>query len=216
MKVTCLAYGIARETSVAALATQPEFRKATRNMIYACAAVGELMGSLPNAWLEQNLSQMAVVVGTSEGELNTTFHFLKGLPSAGARPFLFQSSLHNATLGFVTQKFKLRGPGLTVSDSHQSGETALETAATLIRSGVAGHVLVLGVDGIVEGAEEEFAKRSMTAAKLSAGSAAVLLGGPDGSGLPILADFVGAPETTEPLHYGAQAVERLAEALRQS
>jgi len=220
VKIACFGSGIATTEAVLALGASTEFRKATKNMAFACAAVEDLFQSLPQDWVRDESAKMGIVVGTAEGELSTTFQFLKRLESQGARPFLFQSSLHNATLGFLTQKYNLRGPGITVSGTYHSGEEALDTAYSLLCANTVASVIVLGVDGLVEGVESEFSARMPKPVVLRAGAGAVLLANPSEINLPPLG-FVemGPSKVTKDLasfenYYRANAVEILALSLR--
>lgn len=96
------------------MTNRPELRRATRNMVAALEQVEALLATLPDGWLDAHRA-IPVVVGTDDGELATTTAFLETLGRTGvARPFLFQSSLHHATLGFLSERLGLRGPGFTV------------------------------------------------------------------------------------------------------
>jgi 3-oxoacyl-(acyl-carrier-protein) synthase len=107
------------------------FRKATRNMMMGYAAIEPLLAKVPQ------LAKAAFVLGSSYGELEVTKEFLNTLDTQGlARPVLFQSSLHNATLGFLSLKLGIRGPSITVSHRYLTGENCLEAASLMIESGV--------------------------------------------------------------------------------
>ncbi len=121
-----------------------QFRKATTNMILAASAVSALPLN------EKVKSSLGLVVGSSYGEIKPTNDFLLTLADSGlARPFLFQSSLNNATSGFLTMHFGICGPSLTVSRGYFTGENALEAGVLLLQSGQADCAVVLGVESFV-------------------------------------------------------------------
>lgn len=176
MKVAMLAAGSAAPDRLAFFAGLPEFRKASRNMCLAYTALENLLSGLPEGWLESERDNLGMVLGTSHGELDHTIQFLKGLGTNGiARPFLFQNSLHNATLGFLSQRLGVCGAGFTVSHRFFSGEDALELAVSLIEDGLLESCLVIGVDSLVEGFESLLESIYPRETKLGEGAGAVLL-----------------------------------------
>ena len=119
--------------------------------------------------------KMAVIVATSHGELESTVGFFEALEmERAARPLLFQSSLHNSTLGFLCKTFSLTGPGLTVSNSTRSGEDALSLADTLLFKTV-DYCLVVGVDGLVPRIQKAFESMYPPGTKTGEGASALLL-----------------------------------------
>lgn len=150
------------------LAAQPEFRRATRNMCFAyLAAMAALEFFSPEGTL-------GLIVATSHGELEVTLSFLDELRRSGvARPLLFQNSLHNAILGFLARQLGVRGPAITVSDEHDSGENAVRTAELLLATEKIDAVLVVGVDTIPRVHESLF--HSLYPATPGEGAGAILL-----------------------------------------
>jgi 3-oxoacyl-(acyl-carrier-protein) synthase len=117
-------------------------------MMLAFAAIEEALSGLNGINLAQTFgASFGMVLGTSLGELDVTQEFLGTLASSGvARPILFQSSLHNATIGLMSLHLGVTGPCLTVSGSHCTGEKALETAQVLLASGMVSCCLTVGVE----------------------------------------------------------------------
>jgi len=129
------------ETQLNRLQALPAFRKATRNMMLAYAAVEEALAATGQATTD--FATCALVFGSSYGEIETTFDFLRHLALEGiARPILFQNSLHNATPGFLTLALGIQGPSFTVSHHHLGAEKALELACDLLHSGAVTQAIV--------------------------------------------------------------------------
>lgn len=144
MKTYIVAIGSSMSTDINSLKTLSHFRKATTNMIMATAAAQETLKDI------SDLQYFSMVLGSSYGEVEVTKDFLYTLDQMGvARPFLFQNSLHNATLGFLTQHFGIRGPAITVSKRYFTGEATLETAMIMLQSGRSPLVLAVAVDALV-------------------------------------------------------------------
>lgn len=139
--------GTTRGKDLRHLLTTAEFRKATRNMAMAYLSIEEALASCPQA---KESPQTGFVLGTSHGEFGATRDFLVALADTGvARPLLFQNSLHNSTLGFLSLKLKVTGPAITASNHHFTGENALETAMLLLQDGQCQYCIVTGVDTLV-------------------------------------------------------------------
>lgn len=178
--------------SIEPLLEKPDFRRATRNMILSYVAVQKLNEKKPIDW-----NTCALVVATAHGEFQATRDFLWELErTSTARPLLFQNSLHNSTVGFLSRMFQARGPVFTISDGNFSGERGLELARELLETGVVRQCVVVGVDGKVS---------ELGAAALGEGAGAVLMTSEQSGGLP-------CPEfqsiTEKP--YGSHAIEQLA------
>jgi 3-oxoacyl-(acyl-carrier-protein) synthase len=221
MIAAILATGVYRPETVDSLLAQPEFRRSTRNMALAYSTIQDLCERLPPNWLSANADRLAFVLGTSHGELDATVQFLTGLGASGmARPFVFQSSLHNATLGFLSQMLKLRGPAVTVSHHYYTGEDALTVGGDLLSDGSSEFALVVGIDGLISGTESAFQSTYPPGIKLTEGAGAVLLGRADEKSLPPLAWLEKCSREKTTLsprlpHYDANAVECLARAVRE-
>jgi 3-oxoacyl-(acyl-carrier-protein) synthase len=153
LKIVVLATGHSDLSRAVEFRTQPRFRKATSNMILGFDALAQVMSALPvNESVKDSLYQnSAFVLGSSYGEIEYTKDFLKALVVTGlARPLLFQSSLHNATLGFLSLELKMPGPSFTVSQRFFSGEKTLETAQELLKSGMVDTCFCVATDVMSE------------------------------------------------------------------
>ncbi len=141
-----LAKGAANVADTAHLETDPDFRKASVPMMLASLAVQRALTALPERHADE-IRRFGLVVGVDHGELEVTREFLSTLADRGmARPFLFQSALHNATLGFLSLRFGIVGPGFTTSTHYFAGEDALSLADSLIRGGACDACLAVGVE----------------------------------------------------------------------
>lgn len=155
------------------LRQEPRFRKASTNMLLAFQALDNLMKPWKGLLKDESAG---VVLATSHGELETSKEFLKTYDAQGlARPILFQNSLHNSTLSFVTQALAFEGLAVTTSNSFMSGEKALETAALLLNQNVVQVCFVLGVDSIVADLKPIYDALVPTSFKLGSGCGGVLL-----------------------------------------
>lgn len=135
----------AHKVRIDALSASSAFRKATPNMKAAFIAIENACEDAALALTE--LAAAATVLGSSYGEIETTTEFMRTLAVEKlARPFLFQSSLHNGTLGFLSVCLCLRGPSFTVSHRHFTGEKALELGLDLINSGAQDIALIVALD----------------------------------------------------------------------
>ena len=216
MNLGILACGNSTPEEFYRLKALPELRRATTNMLAVSAAI-ERLAPKPEALAGS--TDLGVVIGTSHGELEPTVEFLRELGATRtARPFLFQNSLHNATLGFLTQRYALRGAGFTVSRRWHSGEDALELAADLLHTGTE-RVLVIGVDGLPPGLEGALAETYPQGTRLRGGAGALLLGLPEKFPDRCLAvidslEFLppaSAPSPVGQVSYDSDAVELLAQ-----
>ena len=142
-----LASSIADPDLVAKLRERPQLRKATHQMLMAHQAIEACLSFLPST---AKLQETGIVLGTSQGELETTKEYYRALATQDlARPFLFQNSLHHSTTGFLSQAFGIQGPTLTIADNFFSGESALDAAVALLESGQCEYCFVVGVDVMV-------------------------------------------------------------------
>jgi hypothetical protein len=149
MKIFVIGSGIAStgdlQKAGSILQAKPSFRKASVNMKLAYLAC---TSALRESGIETPaLSDAAFVLGSSYGELIQTKEFLKACAKEGlARPLLFQSSLHNGTLGFLSLELQTQGPSFTVSHHYLTGEKSMELAMDLLRDCVAEIALVSAVE----------------------------------------------------------------------
>ncbi len=153
----------------------PKFRKATRNMTMSFLAIQSAMRPYENR-LKDFSGQLGFFLGTGHGELEASYHFLMRQKKSGhGSPTSFQNSLHNSTAGFLTQKLGIEGVSLTTSNSYFSGENALDLAALALRRNQILFALVVGVDVLVPGLENAFARMYPQDLSLGEGAGAVLL-----------------------------------------
>ncbi len=131
MRIAVCAAGFSQGTYSAALKSKPSFRKSSSMTIMAFDAILDAGLVEPN--LRPLLDESAFIVGSSYGEIENTREFLKTWSNSGlARPLLFQSSLHNGTLGFLALELGMMGPSFTVSHFHLTGEKSLSFALDLL------------------------------------------------------------------------------------
>jgi 3-oxoacyl-(acyl-carrier-protein) synthase len=173
MKLHIVAAGVSRGQDLSRFQRDPDFRKATPNMIMGYAALDGVVKKFPK------LDTASFVLGSSFGELQTTESFLSTLTKQGlARPLLFQNSLYNATIGFLALKLGATGPSVSVSNRYFTGESCLETASILIDSG-AQLCIALAVETRVSTLEpallHNYSQNSSKETVLDEGAAAVLL-----------------------------------------
>jgi hypothetical protein len=152
------AVGTAKRTECVDMDRDPSFRKATLPMMMAWRALDKALKQIATAKEDADriLSKKdwGLVFGTSHGELEVTKDFLVTLATKGlARPILFQNSLHHSTLGFISLKLGINGPGITVSNHFFSGEDAIAAALDLIDGGNCDIAVTIAVDTIVPGLE---------------------------------------------------------------
>jgi hypothetical protein len=153
----------------------PEFRKATKNMLMVSGAVKASLGALKIP------PSMALVLGSSYGELETTKDFLVTFATLGvARPFLFASSLHNATSGFVSLHFGIKGPSVTVSQRFFTAENSLDIGLSILESKQSSLCLVVVADSLVEDLTAGFCEAYPLGTRLSEGATALLLANEEG------------------------------------
>ncbi len=134
---------------IAELQKRPEFRKATKHM---CLAYESLQAALMNLNLQHVPPQrLGYVLESSHGELPVTLEFLNTLATSGvARPTLFQNSLHNSTLGFLTLALKISGPTVTVSQLSCNEDAAMQTAITLLDGKMCDVCIVTNVESALD------------------------------------------------------------------
>jgi hypothetical protein len=106
----------------------PEFRKASVNMAAATLAFDKCLGGQQNVG-----AKIGIVVGTHFGEVEASLDFLYLWQTEKvAKPILFQNSLHNSTMGFLSKHFGIKGPGMSISSgkgTYVSSWLALQSLA---------------------------------------------------------------------------------------
>lgn len=180
MNLYLIAKGVYQGESLDSLLEKGDFRRATKNMCVAYLSMKYCVDALGEDWkvVQQNAG---AVLGTSHGELAATANFLEEFGKNNtARPLVFQSSLHNASLGFIAKQFGITGPALTVSDKYRSGQEALEAAEILLSENICKFCFVTGVDLIPEQISSLFFKMYMDGKLPNEGAATVLLANEEG------------------------------------
>lgn len=133
------------------LINEREFRRSTRSILKGVVLIRKMLERNPTLKNLIETKRLGFVVSSSVGEIEITRDFLKDFAlTQTARPFLFQLSSHNSTAGFLAQYFGLKGATLTLSDSYQSAEAALESAYLFLASGACEATLVFCVDQSIE------------------------------------------------------------------
>lgn len=126
---------------------KPEYRRATINMVLGAQLFEPLLRDLRAAHPEVLSEDIGLVLQSQTGELEATVEFLRGWSQMGiARPLLFQSSLHNATAGFLAIQYAIKGPVISTSPSFFSEEQALEMAQVLLDEKQCRFCLVVSLD----------------------------------------------------------------------
>lgn len=118
-----------------------QFRKATSNMIAAYDVCKKSYESLS----EDERKSLSLIVVTYFGEVSSSLEFLTTLKQSQlAKPILFQNSLHNSTLGFISIQLGLTGPAITLSADELTDQAVSSTTKGLLT--LTDHVLVCYVD----------------------------------------------------------------------
>ncbi|MBC7741435.1 MAG: beta-ketoacyl synthase chain length factor [Bdellovibrionaceae bacterium] len=152
MNVSLSSFYEMHESTLAVDAENPLFRKATSNMIAAYTVCEKALRALT----PDQKKSVSLIVSTQFGEVSSTLEFLTTFyDSKIAKPILFQNSLHNSTLGFVSIQLNLTGPALTLSADERINEALAETAAGLLS--LTDHVLVCQVDMVPDFVKENYA-----------------------------------------------------------
>lgn len=223
LRCLILAKGAASVSDTAHLETDPDFRKASVPMMLASLSVQRTLAALPERHADE-VKRFGLVVGVDHGELEVTREFLCTLADRGmARPFLFQSALHNATLGFLSLRFGIVGPGFTTSTHYFAGEDALSLADSLIRGGACDACLAVGVEATSEAMTQAVVAVRPIVERPGSGAGALLLGSeafaartglmPFAELASLQAERVGkGAEATRSFagFYGADAIEKIA------
>ncbi len=96
-----------------------------------------------------DLDRMALVWGTSVGEIVPTAKFLTRLFEEGAAratPMAFQNSVYNAPAGHISIALGMRGPSETVSAGGATGVAALQRGMDLVAAGAPSALVVVADD----------------------------------------------------------------------
>lgn len=185
---------------LSALQCQDVYRRATRSSILADIAVEKALQS------GRPLGRLGLVLGTSHGELERTYDFLKEIYETDtARPLFFQNSLHQATLGFLTKRHSIVDTALSLTCGVESGNKALETAVDILNSNWVDACLVVGVDAYFPIVDLLY-----PSGKISEGAGALLLTKENGV---LLSELNLRSNPTGLRNYDSNAIEKLARSL---
>ncbi len=158
------------------LANEREFRRSTRSILKGVVLIKKMFERNPDLKTLIENKRLAFVVSSSVGEIEITRDFLKDFAiNDTARPFLFQLSSHNSTAGFLAQYFGLKGATVTLSDSYQSAEAAIESAHLFLNSDACDAALVFCVDQSIEEWVDLEMYKNNPQLKASSGAALLLL-----------------------------------------
>jgi len=129
--------------------------------------------------------RMAVVSAIGFGCLDLTEAYLRGAHEHGWQqtdPIYFPETLGNVPAAHVARVFGCLGPNITIGSRGPAAETALLTAASLLRTGQADRVLVLAGDALTRGLFDWYEAAGLLTGEAgfvpSEGMAAVLLEAP--------------------------------------
>lgn len=132
-----------------ALPTNSHLRKMGRASKFSLAATQD---ALIDAGLnDAELASLGMIIATQSGEINhiEDYYLSFGRHNpAQASAFLFPNTVLNVIGGFLSQHFGLKNFCHTLSCRGSSGLDALEMAYTLVTTGRASRVLVIGTDEV--------------------------------------------------------------------
>jgi hypothetical protein len=145
----------------------PGLRTRRMDRLSAWALVGSAL-AFQDAGLDAETldrDRTAVVSGTAFGCLDLTEEFLGAISTnaSQAPPIVFPETLSNLPASHVARHFGLRGPNLTTSAGHVSGETALLQAVSLLQAGEADRALVFAGDTLTQALFEWYEAASLLA-----------------------------------------------------
>lgn len=180
LKLSILEADYAFPDTGAELANEREFRRSTRSILKGVVLIRRLFEKYPQLKTLSEKKRLGFIVSSSVGEIEVTRDFLKDyILTDTARPFLFQLSSHNSTAGFLAQYFALKGPTVTLSNSYQGAEAAIETANLFLTSKSCDAVIVLSVDQSIEEWVDLTTYKKFPQLKACSGASLLLLGSSD-------------------------------------
>lgn len=107
----------------------PKFRRATQNIIGSTFVCQKILTTNTIPITEK----LGFIYATHFGEMDSSMQYLSFLNQEKfGRPILFQNSLHNSTLGFVSIDLKIEGPCLTISGDDHMNESILNACEGLL------------------------------------------------------------------------------------
>lgn len=112
----------------------------------------------------EDRSRVAVVLGTGFGCIELAEGFFQSMAANGyahADPISFPESLANSPASHVARVLGIRGPNITLTHKHVSGEQAIIQASALLRSGQADVAIVLTGDVLTRTMYEWFEAASL-------------------------------------------------------
>jgi 3-oxoacyl-(acyl-carrier-protein) synthase len=124
-------------------------RRMDRLSIWCLAASALAMRDAGLDLAGRDCARVAVVAATGLGCLDLTEAFFRSARDHGWQqtdPILFPETLGNAPAGHIARAFGMSGPNITIGSRNAAGESALVTAASLLRHGQADVAIVLAGD----------------------------------------------------------------------
>lgn len=104
--------------------SEARFRRATPNMIASTLLLEKISSS----------SQMGLIYASHFGEVASSVDFLFTYHHEKmAKPILFQNSLHNSALGFISIALNIKGPCITISSGQIMNSALWSTTAGLFQ-----------------------------------------------------------------------------------
>ncbi len=157
MKLKILGHGRAEPVSpdLTGWKQEPAFRKATSNMILSTVACKQALAAAASPVSMIGPEREMLLLGSALGEFEATKDFLTALYNEDlARPFLFQNSLHNSILGFLTIQLNWLGPGMSLSNGDRTAQDLVEMAARFLAGNEADTALICMTDSDLEDLRE--------------------------------------------------------------
>lgn len=129
-----------------------EQRKMDRAIIYGMVAADEAMRDANLIDYDGDKDLFGVSIGSGIGGVQTIYDTCVELMKSGPRfvsPFFVPKAIINMTAGYVSIKYGLRGPNISVATACATGSHAIAEAVNFIRSGSADVMLAGGTEAAV-------------------------------------------------------------------
>lgn len=129
-----------------------EQRKMDRAIIYGMVAADEAMRDANLIDYDGNKDLFGVSIGSGIGGVQTICDTCIELMKSGPRfvsPFFVPKAIINMTAGYVSIKYGLRGPNISVATACATGSHAIAEAVNFIRNGSADLMLAGGTEAAV-------------------------------------------------------------------
>jgi 3-oxoacyl-[acyl-carrier-protein] synthase II len=143
--------GNLKDFSAGAYLPQKEILRLDPFVHYAAAAAGQAMADagLGEHKNPQCFENAGVIIGSSRGGITTLNHAMRTLYKGGAKKlsaYLMAKTTVSMAASFISERYKMTGCTLGVSNACSSGATAIGEALRLIRHGYADIVLAGGAE----------------------------------------------------------------------